>query len=153
MLCLPGVRWCNTGPLEPALRQAVPYSLRPELPRRSDVSARSAICDARLERDLGAGQSAGNRAVLCLFGQILKGRLVNTGYVADRAELDPGDVESGANLGERDPCRGAQVPRGMTRLAEQVRERHREAGRFGRAEQLLRIRSRAALVHAGPQRI
>src|SRR5215470_17780826 len=135
------------------LRQPGLNGPRPGNWRRRTDSARSITCNARLERYLGAGQGAGDRAVLCLLGQILEGGLVNAGHVADRTELDAGDVEPGADLSERDPGGGAQVPRRMTRLAKQVRQRHREAGGFGRAEQLLRVRDRPGLRNACPQRI
>src|SRR5579862_479414 len=88
----------------------------------------------RLERYLRAGQGPRDRAVLSAGRQILEKRLVNTGDVADGTQLNPGDVEGAADLSERHPRGGAQILRGMARLAQQVGERHRVTGGLGRPE-------------------
>src|SRR5207249_991740 len=84
---------------------------------------RSTTCNARFERDLGTGQGARDGAVLRLLCQLVERSLSDTRNVAHRAQLDAGDVETGADLSERHPRGGAQIPRGMARLAQQVRER------------------------------
>src|SRR5215469_1488024 len=127
-------------------------SLPPPASRRPG-SVPSAAGHARLQRDLGDGQSAPECAVLGPLRQVTEGSLVHPGHVADGAQLDAGDVEAGADLGERHPRGGAQVPCRMTGLTQQVRERHREAGCFGRAEQFLGVSRLLALFHAGPQRV
>src|SRR5215470_959356 len=134
-----------TSPSRPA---PVSRTVRTRAPAR-----KSATGDGRLERDLGAGQGARDRAVLGLRGYVAEEGVVDAGNVAHRAQLDPGDIEAGADLGERHPRGGAQIPRGITRLAQQVRERHREAGGLGRADQLLGVGGPHDIFDAGPQRI
>ena len=53
-----------------------------------------------------------------------------------------GDLESAVLRLDRHLRARVNVLRRESRLSEQVRERHREAARVGRAEKLLRVRSR-----------
>ena len=76
---------------------------------------RSPTCNALLERDLSTGQGTRDGAVLRTLCQLMERSLADTRNVAHRAQLDTGDVETGADLSERHPRGGAQIPRGMAR--------------------------------------
>src|SRR5579871_6486151 len=95
------------------------------------------------QRDVRSGQRARYGAGrLRLRREPFKRGLVDAADATDDVELDARDREARIELLEMHARAGLQILGRVARLAQLVRERHREAARVGSADQLFRVRAR-----------
>src|SRR5438128_212413 len=110
----------------------------------SDAQAR--LCEARLQRDLDAGQRLRDRAAgLRLLRGALEVVVRDPRDAGDRGQLDPRDREAAVGLVEVDARGRLDRLRRVAGPAKATGEGHGEAAGVGRADELLRVRARPLL--------